>query len=81
MLFVQVSAESLVDASCRVYHAHSIVRRVPPHVTVLFPFASAPAIDTTRESQLPFHFAVDAVALYAEQGDGTSREASLSPLA
>ncbi|MCY7302631.1 MAG: hypothetical protein LH654_06265 [Thermoleophilia bacterium] len=81
MLFVQVPAESLVDAFRSVYQTHSMERHILPHVTVLFPFASAPAIDTTLEAQLPFHFAVGVVALYAEQGDVTWREASSFPLA
>lgn len=35
-----------------------MARRIPPHVTVLFPFASPFAIDTTLEAELAGHFAV-----------------------
>jgi 2'-5' RNA ligase len=38
-------ARDLVDPFRRRFHARSIARRIPPHVTVLYPLADADAVD------------------------------------
>jgi len=50
------SAEDLVGDFRRRHNALSVARRIPPHVTVLFPFARAEALDEVLLSTVASHF-------------------------
>lgn len=50
-------AEPLVGDFRRRHNAGSVARRIPPHVTVLFPFARADAIDDEFLATVAEHFA------------------------
>ena len=55
-LLVPVPAEALVDAFRRRHHDFAFERRIPPHVTVLFPFVPAASLDDVLRAQLAVHF-------------------------
>lgn len=55
-LFVPVAADELVGNFRRRHHAVSVARRLPPHITVLFPFVRAAAVDDGTRSDLAAHF-------------------------
>jgi 2'-5' RNA ligase len=55
-LIVAVPAESLVDDFRRRHAAHAFERGLPPHVTVLYPFAPASSIDNLVHGELEAHF-------------------------
>ena len=55
-LIVAVPAESLVDDFRRRHADFAFERGVPPHVTVLYPFAPASSIDDLVHSELEAHF-------------------------
>ena len=55
-LIVAVPAESLVDDFRRRHADFAFERGVPPHVTVLYPFAPASAIDDLVHGELEDHF-------------------------
>ena len=44
-LLVPVAADELVADFRRRFNAATVARRLPPHITVLFPFARVPALD------------------------------------
>lgn len=50
------AAEPLVGRLRRRHHAESVARRIPPHVTVLFPFARADAVDDDLRCAVAAHF-------------------------
>jgi 2'-5' RNA ligase len=50
------SAEDLVGDFRRRHNAESVARRMPPHITVLFPFARAAAVDAPLLSAVASHF-------------------------
>jgi len=55
-LFVRVPADPLVEDFRRRHNASSVARRIPPHVTVLFPFALVAGVDTSLLTRLAEHF-------------------------
>ena len=55
-LLVPVAAEELVGDFRRRFNAATVARRLPPHITVLFPFARAGELDETARSELTAHF-------------------------
>ena len=55
-LVVPVPAEALVDDFRGRHHDFAFERRIPPHVTVLFPFAPAASVDEALCAQLAVHF-------------------------
>ena len=55
-LIVAVPAEALVDDFRRRHADFAFERGVPPHVTVLYPFAPASSIDDLVHSELEAHF-------------------------
>jgi 2'-5' RNA ligase len=57
-LLVQVHVEDPVDDFRRRHLAASVARGLPPHVTVLFPFAPAAAIDAELRAQVVEHFSI-----------------------
>ena len=56
-LLVPVAADGLVGDFRRRFNAATVARRLPPHVTVLFPFARATAVDAAMHADLARHFA------------------------
>ncbi len=50
------SAEDLVGDFRRRHNAASVARQIPPHITVLFPFARAAAVDVPLLSAVASHF-------------------------
>lgn len=56
-LLVPVAADGLVGDFRRRFNAATVARRLPPHVTVLFPFARAVAADAGLHADLVTHFA------------------------
>jgi 2'-5' RNA ligase len=56
-LLVPVAADSLVAAFRRRYLATTVARRLPPHITVLFPFARGEDVADRYGSDLEAHFA------------------------
>jgi len=57
-LVVPVAAKVLVDDFRRRHSAVSVGRRLPPHITVLFPFVPAAAVDDGIRSDLAAHFSM-----------------------
>jgi len=55
-LLVPVAADVLVADFRRRHNAVSVARRLPPHITVLFPFARAAEVDDGMRSDLAAHF-------------------------
>jgi len=56
-LLIPVDADSLV-ADFRIrYNAATVARRLPPHITVLFPFARGVTVAETHGADLGTHFA------------------------
>jgi 2'-5' RNA ligase len=55
-LFVVVEADPLVGDFRRRHHAASVARRLPPHVTILFPFVPVAAVHDRLRSDLATHF-------------------------
>jgi 2'-5' RNA ligase len=55
-LLIPVAAEGLVGDFRRRHNAVTVARRLPPHITVLFPFARAAAVDDATRSELAAHF-------------------------
>ena len=55
-LLVPVPAEGLVDGFRQRHLAATVARRLPPHVTVLFPFAPVEDLDAALIEQLRSHF-------------------------
>jgi 2'-5' RNA ligase len=55
-LLIPVAAEPLVDHFRRRHNAATVARRLPPHITVLFPFVRATALDAGTLSELRAHF-------------------------
>lgn len=49
-------AEPLVASFRRRFHAGAVARRIPPHVTILFPFVPATAFDTRARLSVASHF-------------------------
>jgi 2'-5' RNA ligase len=56
-LLIPVPAEELVGDFRRRRNAVSVARRIPPHVTVLFPFLEAAAVNDVTHADLAAHFA------------------------
>lgn len=56
-LLIPVAADELVDDFRRRFNAATVARRLPPHITVLFPFARVPALDGAMHDDLGEHFA------------------------
>jgi 2'-5' RNA ligase len=50
------SAEDLVGGFRRLHNAGSVDRQIPPHITVLFPFARAAAVDAPLLCAVASHF-------------------------
>ena len=55
-LFVVVPADDLVGDFRRRHHAASVARRLPPHVTIWFPFRPVAAVDDALRAELTRHF-------------------------
>ena len=55
-LLIPVAAEELVGDFRRRHNAVSLARRLPPHITVLFPFVKAAAVDEGIRADLAAHF-------------------------
>ena len=55
-LLIPVAAEELVGDFRRRHNAVSLARRLPPHITVLFPFVKAAALNEDTHSDLAAHF-------------------------
>ena len=51
-LFLTVAADGLVGGFRARHHAASVARRLPPHITLLFPFVQASAVDDALRSDL-----------------------------
>lgn len=56
-LLIPVAADELVAGFRRRFNAATVARRLPPHITVLFPFARVPALDGAMHDDLGEHFA------------------------
>jgi 2'-5' RNA ligase len=56
-LLILVPAEEIVGDFRRRHNAVSVARRIPPHITVLFPFVTAAAVDEGTHTDLAAHFA------------------------
>ncbi len=55
-LFVVVPADDLVGEFRSRHHAASVARRLPPHVTIWFPFRRVADVDDALEAELTRHF-------------------------
>ncbi len=56
-LLIPVAADELVAGFRRRFNAATVARRLPPHITVLFPFARVSALDGAIHDDLREHFA------------------------
>ncbi len=56
-LLIPVAANGLVADFRRRFNAATVARHLPPHITVLFPFARAAAVDGDLRADLATHFA------------------------
>ena len=56
-LLIPVAAEGLVGDFRSRHNAVSVARRIPPHITVLFPFVKAAAVNERTRADLAAHFA------------------------
>ena len=57
LVVVVAEAEPLVGPVSGAHHAAAVARGVPPHVTVLVPFAAPDALDDAVQSQVRTHAA------------------------
>ena len=56
-MLIPVAADELVADFRRRFNAVTVARRLPPHITVLFPFAPVPTVDAAVHDDLGEHFA------------------------
>ena len=56
-LLIPVAADGLVAEFRSRFNAATVARRLPPHITVLYPFARVAALDEGLSSELVTHFA------------------------
>lgn len=56
-LLVRVAADALVGSFRQRHHVASLARRMPPHITILFPFARSSSVDEALLADLEEHFA------------------------
>ena len=70
-LFVVVPADDLVGDFRRRHHAASVARKLPPHVTVWFPFRPVSAVDDALRAELARHFS--GLAPFAAELTGVGR--------
>lgn len=56
-LLIPVAADGLVADFRHRFNAATVARRLPPHITVLYPFARATAVDDRIRADLVTHFA------------------------
>jgi len=56
-LLIPVDADSLVGDFRNRHNAATVARRLPPHITILFPFASGVNVASTYGADLVAHFA------------------------
>ena len=56
-MLIPVAADDLVAGFRQIHNAASVARRLPPHVTVLFPFAQPETIAADVHAELIAHFA------------------------
>jgi len=55
-LLIPVAADGLVADFRRRFNAGTVARHLPPHITILFPFAPAEALDGDLRADLATHF-------------------------
>jgi 2'-5' RNA ligase len=55
-LLIPVPADDLVADFRRRFNAATVARNLPPHITVIFPFARVPAVDDGLRADLVAHF-------------------------
>ena len=56
-LLIPVAAGELVADFRHRFNAATVARRLPPHITILFPFARVPVLDGAMRDDLGEHFA------------------------
>lgn len=56
-LLIPVTADALVGDFRRRHNAATVARRLPPHITVLFPFVPSSAVTSDLRAELAEHFA------------------------